>query len=252
MHGEEHIGRGVHLFNRLDIKMESFWCGQWMKRFLLVLFLIGISGIGLGWWWRSTPWNRLSTESNNATSPESLFEEIRSAIQVGNHAKVLGGLTIEARFDLLKTMLIDCKHYASRFENKIRMETLTDLGMQMASESSALLKRHRLPVNNTKDPCLIADPNGFVRDAFNASASESGNYWFDVNAQLGEVHVNGDFASAEIKTGIRRQGIRKYYIHFKKRDGHWYIDVSPFILPWGTNPKRRPDNKFGEYPPQDS
>lgn len=227
-----------------------------------MLVVVHLCLISLGC--QNRPWEHMTVVPPVGAIPQEVFEEIRTAAFDHDLRKVYGCMTVEARRDQISTLINDILHLAYRAEHDEKFvadspsfrKPLTESQMRRAQNCLQVAKKHHLieeemfPSGGGTSLTLdderridsyrssyVKNADEFVADAWQALNEENWSL-FDADAHLGELTITGDYAIARVHDFRDRYGQPEHgYIHFKKIDGHWLIDMSPWWSPWGPASK---------------
>lgn len=191
---------------------------------------------------RPPAWESMKVTVPPGDTPHEMFEQLRAASIRGDWQTVFGCLTMDAREELVRTLLMDTNdlrlRYARRSDPSLRFP-LNEQELKLGKACEQLFQRRDITDERPhRNPSHIRDPDLFASQAWSA-LSIPYKPMIDENEQLGEIVMNGGHAFAPIQTSYRRQGPNKYYVHFKLRGGKWLIDEGPWWMPWGIHTRNR-------------
>ncbi len=196
-----------------------------------------ISGCG-----KSETWKKMNVVTPEGREPIQVFRDLRQAEIDRDWPKFYGCMTNELRADTIRKLLLHtCTRAFQYNENPESFHKASKEAEVKAKACFALLERHGLKL---KDQCRLSDipypddvtdPDTFVAEAWDVWYSQ-GKLVIPKEVKVSEVIVSGDSAHAKPDPfgSPHREGWG--YLRFKKVEGHWLIDQTPWWIPWGSPP----------------
>lgn len=204
-----------------------------MIRVAQLLLLLGLVGCG------GSPWETMTTAPPDAESPEALFDEIIKAANSRNLEKFYGCLTSEAREDQIELMMHDLGRGGHLAKDKSDQSGV-DLSKMLATPQTALavIDKYKLPRDREikLNELPTEDFDAFVVDMWHALQSKRKPY-IDQDAAMLKLQDHGSWACAEVSTVPNRHGDTLSYIYFRKVNGQWRVEMSPWWYPWAEEPR---------------
>lgn len=189
-------------------------------------------------------WEQMTVVPPAGTTPDETFEEIRTAALSRDWPRMYGCMTVEARRDQISQLVIDIVAQSNRAAH-------TERQLQRAKEYLRVAKKHNLTDKDyssgpapegsldakrrffSSPAAYVGNADEFVADAWNVMQRE-GTSLFESEAQLSDRKIIDDYAVAKVHNFFDRYSMPDYcYIHFKKVDDRWLVDMSPWWIPWG-------------------
>ncbi len=187
----------------------------------------------------SEPWKTMNVELASGTTPEEVLAELRRAESERDLPKFYGCLTHEARQEQISSLVLDMHVVAARHKYGSERFPLGDNGKALARECIAVFQKHGVPVvNHSSEPNAdhVANPDSFVKDAWKVWFPSDKNL-IDKEAKVPAIVVDGDFAFGKVEGFKRRFRSEWGYVRFKKIEGQWFVDQTPWWMPWGAPPQ---------------
>ncbi len=202
------------------------------------------------------PWERMDVVLPSGETPEFTFSAIRKAAKDRDWKAFYGCLTSDARCEQLTTLTKDVGHLAYRAKcvrdgvpDRFAI-TEPEKMVQRCKDCLEVVDRYGLDSKKIsfKTAPSVINLNQFAVDSWDAMA-DPGASMFEEGASLSGLQIDGDNAIAEVHGNHNRHdNTSQDYIRFKKVNGRWLIDMSPWWFPWGPSFRKFPVTKKRDIP----
>lgn len=186
-------------------------------------------------------WETMHVELPAGDSPESTFQALKQASADHDWPKFFGCLTPEARHDAIETMLMDTgylRFYGDLDEERIiigpdQERPLYDWEKERATKVQAVYEAFTITKPGELKPEDIGNLDELLPALYDAALPGGVQLVTDYST-MSDIQIEGDWAFAKVDNfpdRYHREGWGN--LHFKKVDGKWLVDASPWWMPWG-------------------
>lgn len=150
---------------------------------------------------------QLFAQSEDVVAIRQLFEKYKSAVLNDQEAAV----------EFVDKRTID--YYTDILEKVKMADSVTVNGLSAVNKFSVLLIRQKIP----KQEILSFDSKALLGATYKYGMNGKNNL---VNTSLGEITINGNFASAE---ALRNEKRLSDFFHFYREEEHWKLNLTIFM-----------------------